>query len=347
MDELYRKRRQSMLAVEDLRASLIETLETLSRSTTPTSFSRRTTVPPGQHRLTSGKKHTGSRRTSRSARRARREYRRGGACHLVANIDLAPTFAALAARLFPASSWPLPRALLGRARLHRQLAPGVSSSTDSRMPCEAESGLVRPDRASDPDATTWSRSRFRCITTPPEPSGRAVFQGLRTDRPPVLIQYSAVSVSSMTRHRSDQLDNAYDGAIRTGRPNAAWLNLLRHCAGATCAAARADRQDLIASPVILPIRMGNFTNRQYRCHCLNRTTVASGGNWSGVLRVGDQKHEVNLFELIRKGFACCWPRRWRSRRYQSSRRENTITNGSEQGLANRDQVASSRSRCSP
>jgi arylsulfatase A-like enzyme len=242
MDNLYRKRRQSMLAVEDLLEGLIETLEDTGQlDNTYIFFTSDNGFHQGQHRLTSGK-NTGFEEDLRVPLVVRGPGVPEGAIrgHLVANIDLAPTFAALAGVAAPGfvdgrslvpllGTSPPPQSTWRRALLLEHGLPD-----DPERPGIEGSALIEP---SDPDRDDLDPTP---IPLGQDPAGAVqaapVFQGLRTANRLSYIEYANGERELYDLALDpDQLANGHEGAdpVLVARL-AAWVALLRDCAGATC-----------------------------------------------------------------------------------------------------------------
>jgi len=246
MDDLARKRRQSMLAVEDLVASLIATLEATDQlSNTYIFFTSDNGFHQGQHRLRSGK-NSGFEEDIRVPLVVRGPGVPAGVerTELSVNIDLAPTFADLAgaeipdfvdgrslvpllgARLLPVDGW-------RQALLLEHGFPG-----DPAEPGEP-SEPVDPADEDDEDQEPEDDAEPLPVPAAPRPRAAPLFQGLRTAAPSTYIEYltGERELYDLTAD-PNQLRNGYAGA----EPDliarlAAWLNLLRDCAGAGCRAA--------------------------------------------------------------------------------------------------------------
>lgn len=243
MDDLYRKRRQSMLAVENLLESLLETLEdTEQLENTYIFFTSDNGFHQGQHRLTSGK-NTGFEEDLRVPLVVRGPGVPQGAVrgHLVANIDLAATFAELAGATIPGfvdgrslvpllRTSPPPAASWRQALLLEHGWPG-----DPARPEEAVSSvLLEPSDPDDDDMEPVPVPLYQ------DPAGAVqaapVFQGLRTADRRSYIEYAGGERELYDLVTDpDQLANGYEGADpELVARLAAWLNLLRNCAGDTC-----------------------------------------------------------------------------------------------------------------
>jgi arylsulfatase A-like enzyme len=242
IDRTYRKRRQSMLAVEDLLKGLIETLQRTGQlDNTYIFFTSDNGFHQGQHRLVSGK-NTGYEEDLRVPLVVRGPGVPRGAVrgHLVANIDLAATFADLAGAPIPAfvdgrslapllRTNPPPQSSWRRALLLEHGVPGVALQPGEPFPV-----LVEP---ADPDDDNTDAA---ALTLNEDPSGvvqsAPVFQGLRTADRLTYVEYAdgARELYDLAAD-PDQLANAYGTANPTLVTQlAAWLNVLRNCAGATC-----------------------------------------------------------------------------------------------------------------
>jgi arylsulfatase A-like enzyme len=248
IDTLYRKRRQSMLAVEDLIAGLVETLQSTGQlDNTYIFFTSDNGFHQGQHRLTSGK-NTGFEEDIQVPLVVRGPGVPRGASrgHLVANVDLAATFAELAGAPIPAfvdgrSLAPLLRANPPtQASWRRALLLEHGAPEGVRPPGEPFPVLVEP---ADPDD---DNSEAAVLPVEEDPAGvlqaAPVFQGLRTaDRVSYLEYAGGARELYDLAADPDQLANKYDTADPTQVARlAAWLNALRQCAGAVCRAAESN-----------------------------------------------------------------------------------------------------------
>jgi arylsulfatase A-like enzyme len=234
MDDLAQRRRQSMLAVEDLVENLIATLAgTGQLANTYIFFSSDNGFHQGQHRLRSGK-NTAFEEDLRVPLVVRGPGVPAGQLRdeLSVNIDLAPTFAELAGADIPdfvdgrslvpllgASRTPVEgwrQAFLLEHGFPGELAPSAGADEDAED-AEAEEPL--------PDATA--------------PRKAPVFQGLRTSAPLTYIEYVNGERELYDLGADpNQLQNGYvtaDPALLVRL--ATWLNLLRDCAGAVCRSA--------------------------------------------------------------------------------------------------------------
>jgi N-acetylglucosamine-6-sulfatase len=239
MDDLAQKRRQSMLAVEDLLESLIATLRNTGQlSNTYIFFSSDNGFHQGQHRLKSGK-NSAFEEDLRVPLVVRGPGVPAGVVrrHLSVNIDLAPTFAELAGASIP--SFVDGRSLVPLLRIG---PPPVDSwrqgfLLEHGFPGDsAETGTESPDlELSDP---TEEDEEDLVEPAAPTPSAR-LFQGLRSAARLTYIEYAngERELYDLTTD-PDQLDNGYEAADPDLIARlVAWLNTLRHCAGATCRSA--------------------------------------------------------------------------------------------------------------
>jgi arylsulfatase A-like enzyme len=211
LDDLARKRRQSMVAIEDMVESLIATLEDTGQlSSTYIFFTSDNGFHLGQHRLMPGK-NTGFEEDLRVPLVVRGPGVPAGAVrrHLAVNIDLAPTFAELAGVAAP-------------------------SFVDGRS-------LVPLFRTSPPPVAAW-RQAFLLEHGHPDgvtttaAGAPPVFQGLRTADRWTYIEYvdGQRELYDLSGDPA-QLDNAYESADPALKERlAAWLDRLRGCAGVTC-----------------------------------------------------------------------------------------------------------------
>jgi hypothetical protein len=242
MDALYRKRLQSMLAVEDLVDSLIRTLENTGElDNTYVFFTSDNGFHQGQHRLNSGK-NTAFEEDLRVPLVVRGPGvpAGGNLDHLAANLDLAATFAELAGVAPPEvvdgrSLAPLLTAdppLVGGWRRALLLEHGFPGDAPEVAADDAE-GALEPADPFDEAAAAVDEAAA------PAPKGVPVFQGLRTAGRVTYIEYST-GERELYRLSTDpdQLANAYGKADpdRLARL-ASWLDSLRRCAGAECRAA--------------------------------------------------------------------------------------------------------------
>ena len=240
MDTLARKRRQSMLAVEDLVESLVATLEATGQlANTYIFFTSDNGFHQGQHRLRSGK-NTGFEEDIRVPLVVRGPGVPAGVLRheLSVNIDLAPTFAALAGA-------DIPGFVDGRS-----LAPllGTGPSPDGwRQALLLEHGfpgdppVLTPDLPdeidpADDDQDDAEAEDVAVAATAVRPRAAPVFQGLRTTHPLSYVEY-VTGERELYDLATDpnQLRNGYGTAdpALTARL-AAWLQVLRDCAGAAC-----------------------------------------------------------------------------------------------------------------
>ena len=245
MDALFRKRRQSMLAVEDLLQGLIDTLRATNQlSNTYIFFTSDNGFHQGQHRLTSGK-NTGFDEDLRVPLVVRGPGVPAGAArgHIVANIDLAPTFAELAGVAIPQQvdgrslvplirTSPPPQSSWRRALLLEHGVPEPARPEDA--PSDL---LVEP---LDPDDDDMEPLAIRAADAPQGVVQAApVFQGLRTADRLAYVEYANGERELYDLALDpEQLSNAYGSAdpVLVARL-AAWVELLRGCSGATCRSA--------------------------------------------------------------------------------------------------------------
>lgn len=230
IDELARKRRQSMLAVEDLLAGLIATLESTGQlSRTYIFFSSDNGFHQGQHRLKSGK-NTAFEEDIQVPLVVRGPGVPAGAVRrqLSVNIDLAPTFAELAGAATPdfvdgrslvslIGADPPPNDSWRQALL---LEHGFPDETP------ASPAAIDEDGEEDADPSAQAEP----------PRAAPVFQGLRTASRLTYVEY-VTGERELYDLTTDphQLQNGYNTADPALIARlAAWLNVLRGCAGATC-----------------------------------------------------------------------------------------------------------------
>lgn len=210
MDNLYRKRLQSMLGLEDLVESLLLKLAATGQlGNTYVFFTSDNGFHQGQHRLESGK-NTGYEEDLRVPLVVRGPGVPAGEVrnHMVANIDLAPTFAELGGA-------PAPNFVDGRS-------------------------LVPLLGANPPPETNWRQTLLLEHGFPggpaPAPGGAPVFQALHTADNQVYIEYETAELEYYDRKVDpNQLANAAStaGPGLLGRL-ATRLDVLRDCAGADC-----------------------------------------------------------------------------------------------------------------
>ncbi len=243
IDALYRKRLQSMLAVEDLVESVIQKLRATGQlQNTYIFFTSDNGFHQGQHRLMSGK-NTGFEEDLRvplvvrgpgvPAGRTRR--------HFTVNIDFAPTFAGLGGATVPdfvdgRSLVPLLTTDPPPARSWRQVFllehefPG--DATAVALSAKTLDGLLEPPDPFDLTVAAKLRAAAPAQAAP-------VFQGLHTAANDVYIEYSTGELELYDLNTDpDELDNI----AQTADPEllarlASRLKALRNCAGAECRAA--------------------------------------------------------------------------------------------------------------
>ncbi|MGH7773490.1 MAG: sulfatase family protein [Candidatus Binatia bacterium] len=206
LDALYRRRLQSMLAVEDLLEQLIRTLRrTHQLSNTYIVFTSDNGFHLGQHRLPAGK-NTAYEEDIRVPLIVRGPGVPAGRVieHLAVNIDFAPTFAELA-------------------------GAQAADFVDGRS-------LV-PLLTSDPPAVEGWRQAF--LLEAGFITGNRVFQGIRTNKH-TYVEYLNTGERELydLEEDPDQLQSLHD----TADPEileqlASWLATLRACAGASCRSA--------------------------------------------------------------------------------------------------------------
>jgi N-acetylglucosamine-6-sulfatase len=206
LDALYRKRLQSMLAVEDLVARLLETLRAVSQlENTYIVFTSDNGFHLGQHRLPAGKNSAYDEDIRVPLIVRGPGVPRGTAVeHLAVNIDLAPTFAELGGTAAPAF-------VDGRSLL----------------------ALLRPD---PPPPEHW---RQGVLLEAGFITGNRVFQGIRA---PGFSYVEYLNTGERELYDlttdPDQLHSLHattDPAFLEGL--ASWLQALRTCTGASCRAA--------------------------------------------------------------------------------------------------------------
>jgi len=239
MDNLYRKRLQSMLGLEDLVESLLQTLaDTGQLANTYIFFTSDNGFHQGQHRLVSGK-NTGYEEDLRVPLVIRGPGVPVGEVrhHMAANIDLAPTFAELAGAPVPAfvdgrslvpllGDDPPPEANWRQTLLLEHGFPG-DPSPGGGVTLAGDGTLEPPDTPQQAPAGAVSG-----VT----PGVAPVFQGLHTADNQVYIEYETGELEYYDRNVDpDQLTNA----ATTADPDllgrlASRLNALRDCAGADC-----------------------------------------------------------------------------------------------------------------
>jgi arylsulfatase A-like enzyme len=235
IDELYRKRRASLLAVEDLVRDVIDTLTATGQlGNTYIFFASDNGFHQGQHRLTSGK-NTAYEEDINVPLIVRGPGVPAGAVidKPVGNIDLAPTFAALAGVTPPAfvDGRSLVPFLTGATppawRLAFLLEHGGPSIT-----LASNDGLLEPQDDFDVQA----------LATGAAP----VFAGIRTITPgdPALARLTYVEYDTGERELydnsadPDQLVNAYSSASAPLKARlSTWVGSLRHASGSALRAA--------------------------------------------------------------------------------------------------------------
>jgi arylsulfatase A-like enzyme len=233
LDALYRKRLQSLLAVEDTVEALIQTLrETGQLHNTYLFFSSDNGFHLGQHRLPAGK-NTAFEEDLRVPLLVRGPGVPTGHIveHLALNIDLAPTLAELA-------GVPVPDFVDGRS-LVPLLQHGPPPLAHWRQAFLLEHGVIQTGDMGRTPAEASS------TVEPPDPFDLAApqlpqpFQGLHTDHL-VYVEYP----STGERELYDLTDDPYEQTSLAGTADpallaqlAAWLEQLHTCAGAACRAA--------------------------------------------------------------------------------------------------------------
>ncbi len=230
LDGLYRKRLQSMLAVEETIDDLVQTLRSAGvLERTYIFFGSDNGFHLGQHRLPAGK-NTEFEEDLHVPLLVRGPGVPRGAIisQLAVNIDLAPTFAELAGVVLPAfvdgrSLIPFLRPAAGPAPAWRQgflLEHGFARTGDvGRTPAAPPSG------SEPPDPLDLARQRM------PQP-----FQGLHTHSL-VYIEYSGTRERALYNLATDPYE--HQSVAQSADPLlmqqlAAWLQMLRQCAGAAC-----------------------------------------------------------------------------------------------------------------
>lgn len=203
LDALYRRRLQSMLAVEDLVAELIETLEAANQlGNTYIFFSSDNGFHLGQHRLPAGK-NSAYEEDIRVPLIVRGPGVPAGQVveNLAVNIDLAPTFAELGGA--SAADFVDGRSLVPL------LDSGSAPPESWRQGFLLEAGFI---------------------------TGNRVFQGIRANEL-TYVEYINTGERELYDLTTDpdQLESLHDSVDLTQL--AAWLEALRTCAGADCRAA--------------------------------------------------------------------------------------------------------------
>ena len=236
LDALYKKRLKSMLAVEDTIVDIIQTLRATGQlDNTYIFFSSDNGFHLGQHRLQAGK-NTEFEEDLHVPMIVRGPGVPAGRVlsHLTLNIDFAATFAELA-------GIPIPDSVDGRS-----LVPLLGDNPPPvgrwRQAFLIEHGFIQ---TSDVGLTPADASP---AVEPPDPFDLAAtappmlpqpFQGVHT-RNFVYVNY--VSTGELELYNLDEDPYEQTSIAGTADPEllsvlAAWLENLRHCAGATCRAA--------------------------------------------------------------------------------------------------------------
>jgi len=235
LDALYRKRLQSMLAVEDTVEAIIKTLhKTGQLHNTYIFFSSDNGFHLGQHRLPAGKNTEFEEDLHVPMIVRGPGVPRGRVLeHLALNIDFAPTFAELA-------GVPVPDFVDGRSLvpLIRRHVPPVESWRQAFL---IEHGFIQ---TGDVGRTPETASND---VEPPDPFDLAVaqpqmpqpFQGLHTKN---LVYVNYLSTGELELYNLDDDPYEQTSIADTADPDlvqqlAAWLDALRICARASCRAA--------------------------------------------------------------------------------------------------------------
>lgn len=223
IDEFYRKRLQSMLAVEDLVSDIIDTLAATGQlDNTYIFFTADNGFHQGQHRLNSGKNTAYDEDLSVPLVVRGPGVPAGQVVsNITANVDLAPTWAALAGAAAPGF-------VDGRS-----LVPFLTGTTPAvwrkaLLLEHAGPSLTLP--SSNPLLEPQDAFDVQALST----AGAPVFAGLRT-AVRTYVEYDT-GERELYELQTDphQLDNAYstaDPALTTRLSS--WLGTLRHAAGAT------------------------------------------------------------------------------------------------------------------
>ncbi len=251
VDDFYRKRLRSMLAVVETVDVIIATLrQTGDLANTYIFVTSDNGVHQGQHRLAAGKE-TGFEEDLRVPLLVRGPGVPAGKTlsHMTLNIDLAPTFAQLAGRRIPpsvdgrslvpllASSPPPPSAwrkafLMEHGFENRQAAATPAAGTvDTTLPVEVEPPDLDDIASSMLAAPKNVREGPSVILPAPQPT----FDGIHTAR------YSYMRLVDGTLQVYDLVNDPFEhvNIERTAPPAVLnqlgrWLNTLRNCAGQTC-----------------------------------------------------------------------------------------------------------------
>ncbi len=237
IDALYRKRLQSMLAVEDLLGTLVRALEDTGQiGNTYIFFSSDNGFHLGQHRLAQGK-NTEFEEDLLVPLIVRGPGVEAGRTieAMAANIDLAPTFADLTGATPPAfvdgrSLLPLLTARATPDAWRHAILLEHGYPGPAALVHVAPGDLTFPGLLEPPDAFEVGENAAE-----PRPVPMPVFQGLRTDR------YIYIEYATGEREVYDIINDPHQLQALKPKPafvNAmsAWLGALRTCAGEQCRA---------------------------------------------------------------------------------------------------------------
>jgi arylsulfatase A-like enzyme len=250
MEELHRKRLQSMLAVDDMVGDLVRALRRSDElDNTYIFFTSDNGFHLGQHRLGAGK-WTPYEEDTRVPLIVRGPGVPEGRTlqHLVLNNDLAPTFADLAGARTPSfvdgrSLEPLLRDNVTPLRDWRQrfVVEGVAERSGVPQPPFIDESEVTPLLTGDPLPSNWRRSSAASARSS-EDWGRPWMKALRTNN------YLYVDYKTGERELYDLRDDPYQlhNVYATAPPKLtqrleAQLEALRQCNAAECRAAESDR----------------------------------------------------------------------------------------------------------
>jgi N-acetylglucosamine-6-sulfatase len=247
-EELYRKRLQSMLAVDEMIGRLVDTLEESGElENTYLVFTSDNGLHLGQHRLTAGK-WTAYEEDIRVPLIVRGPGVPEGQTldHLVLNNDLAPTFADLAGAETPEfvdgrSLRPLLTDNPPPTEDWRQAFLVEAMAEAAEVPSSVDDGELIPLLTGDTQPPEDQRRSSPLDEAPLKNAGRPGLQALRT-QDHLYVEYET-GESELYDLRKDpyQLDNTYEdaGLDRLWRFEG-WLEALRGCEGEECRAAEND-----------------------------------------------------------------------------------------------------------
>jgi N-acetylglucosamine-6-sulfatase len=244
-EDLYRKRLQSMLAVDDMIGRIVDALhETGELDNTYLFFTSDNGYHLGQHRLTSGK-WTAYEEDIRVPLIVRGPGVPKGQTldQLVLNNDFAPTFAELAGAETPEfvdgrSLVPLLGDDPPPTQDWRQafLVEAIAETAD--VPSSTEDGDLVPLLTGDTQPPEDERRASRLVAAPLQTAGRPGLQAVRT-QDHLYVEYET-GESELYDLKKDpyELNNVYDDAgLDTLWRYEDWLDALRGCAGEECQAA--------------------------------------------------------------------------------------------------------------